>query len=95
MIDLSALAGELDALVRDGRRIRLGDRNFEKPHAELDELLGRLQRVASDVRIGSLTVNSAVIVQDHRKEGAVRLMPASPITGRGQYIVCHTRGPRR
>ncbi len=30
MTDLSAVADELDALVRDGRRIRMGDRNFEK-----------------------------------------------------------------
>lgn len=95
MIDLSALAGEQDALVRVGRRIRLGDRNFEKPHAELDELLVRLQRVANDVRNGPPSVASAVVVADHRKDGAVRVVPASPITGRGQIIVCHTRGRRR
>ncbi|MGX5777486.1 hypothetical protein [Methylorubrum zatmanii] len=91
MTDLSALAGELDALVRDGRRIRLGDRNFEKPHAELDELLVRLQRVADSVRAGVPTLT----VVDERAGGEVAVLPASAITGRGQIIVCATRGPRR
>lgn len=68
MIDLSATASELDALVRDGRRIRLGDWNFEKPHAELDELLVRLQRVANDVRKGSPTVTSAILVTNIGKK---------------------------
>lgn len=86
MIDLSALAGELDALVRDGRRIRLGDRNFEKPHAELDELLGRLQQLADGVRVGGAKIKVANDGPD---------LPAAVITGRCQAIVCVTRGPRR
>ncbi|MEN3213591.1 hypothetical protein PUR23_26715 [Methylorubrum populi] len=87
MIDLSALAGELDALVRDGRRIRLGDRNFEKPHAELDELLVRLQQLADGARVGAPALAVA-------NDGAT-VLPASVITGRGQVIVCATRRPRR
>ncbi|KQQ31517.1 hypothetical protein ASF53_02115 [Methylobacterium sp. Leaf123] len=89
MIDLSALAGELDALVRDGRRIRLGDRNFERPHAELDELLGRLQQLADGVRVG---------LPEHQiaaNDIGATVLPASVITGRGQVIVCTTRRPRR
>lgn len=81
MIDLSTLAGELDALVRDGRRIRLGDRNFEKPHAELDELLDRLQQLANRARVGMI---GAAIANDGKT-----VLPASVITGRGQ-ILCST-----
>ncbi|TFZ59336.1 hypothetical protein E4V01_07765 [Methylorubrum sp. Q1] len=87
MIDLSALAGELDALVRDGQRIRLGDRNFEKPHADLDELLGRLQQLADRARVG---VIGAAVANDRKT-----VLPASVITGRGHMIICATRGPRR
>ncbi|CAO4174157.1 TubC N-terminal docking domain-containing protein [Methylorubrum aminovorans] len=87
MIDLSALAGELDALVRDGRRIRLGDRNFEKPHAELDELLGRMRQLADRARVG---VIGAAFAADGKM-----VLPASVITGRGQVIVCAARGLRR
>lgn len=93
MIDLSALAGELDALVRDGRRIRLGDRNFERPHAELDELLGRLQQLADGVRGGVPMLMPAATVTDGK--GNVTVLPAPAITGRGQIIHCVTRGPRR
>lgn len=83
MIDLSALAGELDALVRDGRRIRLGDRNFEKPHAELDELLGRLQQLADRARVG-------VIGGAFAADGKT-VLPASVITGRGQILCAVAR----
>lgn len=78
MTDLSAIADELDVLVRDGRRIRVGDRNFEKPHADLDELVSRLARAARAVRL--LAGASAVPVVTGR--GQVLVSVARPVPGR-------------
>ncbi|MFG5121690.1 hypothetical protein [Methylorubrum sp. POS3] len=61
MTELSAVADELDALVRDGRRIRLGHRNFERPHAELDELVTRLAAAARVVRLVASAPSTPVV----------------------------------
>jgi siroheme synthase len=78
MTDLSALADELDALVRDGRRIRLGQRNFEQPHAELDELVTRLAAVARVVRLATGIPSMPVVTG----RGQVLVSVARAIPGR-------------
>lgn len=89
MTDLSAVADELDALVRDGRRIRMGDRNFEKPHADLDELVTRLVRAARAVRI--FAGASAVPVVTGREQVLVSVARAVP----GRHVgPPSTFGPR-
>lgn len=95
MNSLSAYADELSSLVDDGRRIRLGDRNFEKPHADLDALLDQMRQLATRMRAEVPVMMPAVRVTDMRANGEVVVLPASPVTGQGQFIVCRTRGPRR
>ena len=78
MTDLSAVADELDALVRHGRRIRIGDRNFERPHAELDELVTRLAVAAQVVRLVASTPSTPVVTG----RGQVLVSVARAIPGR-------------
>lgn len=78
MNELSAVADELDALVRDGRAIRLGDRNIERPYAALDELLARLQVAAGLVRLCAVARPAAVITG----RGQVIVSAARPVAGR-------------
>lgn len=58
MTALAQYAAELDALVRDGRRIRLGDRDIERPHAQLDELLAGLRKLADRMRIDGVEIST-------------------------------------
>lgn len=93
MNSLSAYADELSSLVDAGRRIRLGDRNFEKPHADLDTLLDQMRQLAARMRAEVPVMIPALAIRDDK--GAVTVLPAPRITGQGQFIVCRTRGPRR
>lgn len=86
MTDLSAVADELDALVRDGRRIRLGDRDFEKPHADLDALLARLEAAAGTLR----HLLPATLITGC---GQVLVSVARPVQGR-HFGPPSTPGPR-
>lgn len=85
MPDFAAYAVELDALVRDGRRIRLGDRCVEQPYERLDALLHELGRLAARMRVGAPAEVRAA------NDGPA--LPASVVTGRGQVLV--SRAGRR
>ncbi|MFY9294017.1 MAG: hypothetical protein WAP03_25480 [Methylorubrum rhodinum] len=78
MNDLSAVADELSALVRDGRAIRLGDRDFAKPHMELDALLARLEIAAGLVRLYGIALPAPVITG----RGQLLVSVARPVPGR-------------
>lgn len=78
MTDLSAVADELDALVRDGRRIRLGHRNFERPYADLDELVSRLAAAAHVVRVAAKTASTPIVTG----RGQVLVSVARAVPGR-------------
>ncbi|MFG5121850.1 hypothetical protein [Methylorubrum sp. POS3] len=93
MTDLSAVADELDALVRDGRRIRMGDRNFEKPHADLDELVTRLAVAARMVRL--FTGASAVPVVTGREQVLVSVARVVPGRHVGQPATLSPRADQR
>lgn len=93
MNSLSAYADELSTLVDEGRRIRVGDRNFEKPHADLDALLNQMCQLATRMRAEVPVLMPAVTATVGK--GNITVLPAPTITGRGQVIVCRTRGPRR
>ncbi|SFG92700.1 hypothetical protein [Methylobacterium gossipiicola] len=88
---LAQCAGELDALVRKGRTISLGDRNPEQPYADLDALLFEMGQLAERIRSG-LTAPPVHLANDR---GAWHGPSVVVVTGREQILCAPGRSPRR
>lgn len=83
---LAHCAEELETLVREGRRIRLGQRNPETPYAELDALWARLDGLAA--RMHGMARTPATAANDR----GVWQGPHVVVTGLSQIL--HAPGRR-